>query len=88
MRVGGTIVQYYVKVVPTTYSYLNGQTIETNQYSVTDHETTVEEKQGRVLPGTVAKMSYISLRVARSTFSKRAQGQLRSLNRRKNGATL
>ncbi|ESO12742.1 hypothetical protein HELRODRAFT_105492 [Helobdella robusta] len=32
-----TMFHYYVKVVPTTYSKLNGETIYTNQYSVTKH---------------------------------------------------
>lgn len=28
---------YYVKVVPTTYKFLGGKTLQTNQYSVTEH---------------------------------------------------
>ncbi|XP_071966269.1 endoplasmic reticulum-Golgi intermediate compartment protein 3-like isoform X1 [Antedon mediterranea] len=38
---GSTMYQYYVKVVPTTYTNLNGQTTRTNQYSVTKHEKQV-----------------------------------------------
>ena len=29
--------QYFVKVVPTTYTSSGGRTLETNQYSVTQH---------------------------------------------------
>jgi len=47
----GTIFQYYVKVVPTRFTDLSGEVINTNQFSVTDHETKVEKKHGRGLPG-------------------------------------
>jgi len=34
---GNSLTQYFVKVVPTTYTDLSGQTIVSNQYSVTQH---------------------------------------------------
>ena len=34
--------QYYFQVVPTTYKFLNGTVIQTNQYSVTEHLRHVE----------------------------------------------
>lgn len=51
ITVGGGIFQYYVKVVPTTYKYLDGKVVDTNQFSVTEHVTTVKAKQGQGLPG-------------------------------------
>ena len=43
--------QYYVKVVPTVYSYLDGSTREVWQYSVTEHVRHVTPGSGRGLPG-------------------------------------
>ena len=43
--------QYYVKVVPTIYSYLDGSTREVWQYSVTEHVRHVTPGSGRGLPG-------------------------------------
>jgi endoplasmic reticulum-Golgi intermediate compartment protein 3 len=43
--------QYYFQIVPTTYKYLDGRTIETNQYSVTEHMRHVSPGSGRGLPG-------------------------------------
>jgi endoplasmic reticulum-Golgi intermediate compartment protein 3 len=40
-----------LQVVPTLYRYLNGTTIETNQYSVTEHMRHVTPGSGRGLPG-------------------------------------
>ena len=42
--------QYFVKVVPTTYKYLNGTTLRTNQFSSTEHFRKLEGLQ-RGLPG-------------------------------------
>jgi len=39
---GASMVQYFVKVVPTTYTFLNNESIVTNQYSVTEHNHHVE----------------------------------------------
>ncbi|CAB9521682.1 reticulum-Golgi intermediate compartment protein 3 [Seminavis robusta] len=43
--------QYYFQVVPTLYKFLNGTTIQTNQYSVTEHLRHVNPGTGRGLPG-------------------------------------
>jgi len=43
--------QYYIQVVPTLYKFLNGTTIQTNQYSVTEHMRHVNPGSGRGLPG-------------------------------------
>jgi hypothetical protein len=48
---GAHIYQYFVKVVPTTYKYLNGTQIETNQFSVTEHVTNIKAREGHGLPG-------------------------------------
>jgi len=39
---GASMVQYFVKVVPTTYTFLDNTSIITNQYSVTEHNHHVE----------------------------------------------
>jgi len=39
---GASMVQYFVKVVPTTYTFLNNESVVTNQYSVTEHNHHVE----------------------------------------------
>jgi hypothetical protein len=45
--------QYFVKVVPTRFKYLNGTIFATNQFSVTQYERNVGDKLGQVgLPGT------------------------------------
>lgn len=43
--------QYYIKVVPTKYKKLDGQVIESNQYSVTEHKSHLAPGSGRGLPG-------------------------------------
>jgi len=43
--------QYYIQVVPTLYRFLNGSTIQTNQFSVTEHMRHVNPGSGRGLPG-------------------------------------
>mmetsp|Transcript_17742 Transcript_17742/g.25041 ORF Transcript_17742/g.25041 Transcript_17742/m.25041 type:complete len:438 (+) Transcript_17742:165-1478(+) len=43
--------QYYIQVVPTTYKFLNGTIIQTNQYSVTEHMRHVSPGSNRGLPG-------------------------------------
>ncbi len=42
---------YYVKVVPTRYEYLYGSTVETNQFSVTEHFRPIGGREGQGLPG-------------------------------------
>lgn len=49
---GSYMYQYYLKVVPTRYEKLNGQSINTNQYSVATHKKPVTQKLGdNGLPG-------------------------------------
>jgi endoplasmic reticulum-Golgi intermediate compartment protein 3 len=43
--------QYYFQIVPTTYKFLDGRTITTNQYSVTEHMRHLSPGSGRGLPG-------------------------------------
>lgn len=43
--------QYYLKIVPTVYTYLDGSTREVWQYSVTEHVRHVTPGSGRGLPG-------------------------------------
>ena len=43
--------QYYVKVVPTKYRYLSGEEVESNQYSVTEHNRHLAPGSGRGVPG-------------------------------------
>jgi len=39
---GASMVQYFVKVVPTTYTFLDNESLSTNQYSVTEHNHHVD----------------------------------------------
>lgn len=50
-NVGAAMYMYYNKVVPTSYSYLDGRTVDTNQFSVTEHFRPVAKRQGQGLPG-------------------------------------
>ncbi|KAL7528400.1 hypothetical protein ACHAXR_002429, partial [Thalassiosira sp. AJA248-18] len=43
--------QYYLQVVPTVFRFLNGTTIDTFQYSVTEHTRHVDPGSNRGLPG-------------------------------------
>ena len=43
--------QYYFQIVPTLVKYQNGTSIQTNQYSVTEHMRHVSPGSGRGLPG-------------------------------------
>lgn len=44
--------QYYIKIVPTMYVKLNGETIHTNQFSVTRHSKSVSVVSGESgMPG-------------------------------------
>ncbi|EFA85803.1 endoplasmic reticulum-golgi intermediate compartment protein 3 [Heterostelium album PN500] len=51
--VGSGMFQYYVKIVPTIYEGLNGNLINTNQYSVTEHYRLLAKKGEEMtgLPG-------------------------------------
>lgn len=43
--------QYFIKVVPTVYTDVRGNKIQTNQFSVTEHFRTIEFGTARALPG-------------------------------------
>jgi len=43
--------QYYVQVVPTEFRFINGTSIRSNQYSVTEHTRHVSPGSNRGLPG-------------------------------------
>ena len=44
--------QYFIKIVPTTYTKVDGETLYTNQYSVTKHyKSTTSGLGDRGLPG-------------------------------------
>lgn len=46
-----TMYQYFVKVVPTIYESLSGESINTNQFSVTEHSRALEQGSDHGLPG-------------------------------------
>lgn len=51
---GAVLFHYYVKVVPSTYVFLNGTELRTNQYSVTKHRRVIRnlmDGSGHQLPG-------------------------------------
>eukprot|EP00033_Pygsuia_biforma_P000987 GCRY01001131.1.p1 GENE.GCRY01001131.1~~GCRY01001131.1.p1 ORF type:complete len:375 (-),score=59.55 GCRY01001131.1:102-1226(-) len=49
---GNMMYQYYLEIVPTTYVFNDGITIETNQYSKTETQRVVDQKRGSYgLPG-------------------------------------
>ncbi|ERM94188.1 hypothetical protein AMTRI_Chr04g188610 [Amborella trichopoda] len=43
--------QYFIKVVPTVYTDIKGNTIQSNQFSVTEHFRNSEFGHGQTLPG-------------------------------------
>ncbi|KAL3617267.1 hypothetical protein CASFOL_038812 [Castilleja foliolosa] len=45
------VYQYFIKVVPTVHTNIRGYTIESNQFSVTEHYKSSEEDHFRSLPG-------------------------------------
>jgi hypothetical protein len=52
---GATLFHYYVKIVPSTYIFLNNTELRTNQYSVTKHKKIIQnifDGNGHQLPGT------------------------------------
>jgi len=48
---GAGMYQYFVKVVPTIYESLNGNTLSTNQFSVTEHFKSLGGESSHGLPG-------------------------------------
>lgn len=55
--------QYYIQIVPTLYKFLNGTSIQTNQFSVTEHQRLVYPGTGRGLPGVFFFYEVSSLHV-------------------------
>ena len=52
LRNGSGVFQYFVKVVPTTYHFAHGETVDSHQYSVTDQfKSAHDPSKGFVLPG-------------------------------------
>ena len=52
---GAVLFHYYVKIVPSTYVYLNGTELRTNQYSVTKHRKVIQnaaDPNNHQIPGT------------------------------------
>ena len=60
--------QYYVKIVPTKYSYINGQEVRSNQYSVTEHMRHLAPGSGRGIPGVYF---YYQVSPLHATFEER-----------------
>jgi len=48
---GSAMFKYFVKIVPTIYESLDGNTINTNQFSVTEHIKPLRDQQEGGLPG-------------------------------------
>ena len=56
--------KYFVSVVPTRYIYLNGRSVTTFQYSVTEHETNTRGANGRVsFPGVILSYDFSPIAV-------------------------
>jgi hypothetical protein len=54
--------QYFIKVVPTIYTYLNGSSILTNQFSVTNHSKRLYQRSDG-LPGVFFRYDITPMRV-------------------------
>jgi len=48
---GAGMYQYFVKIVPTTYKSLDGNILNTNQFSVTEHFKSLQGESSHGLPG-------------------------------------
>lgn len=48
---GYGMLQFYLQIIPTTFQFLNGTSIKTFQYSVTEHTRHVDPGSNRGLPG-------------------------------------
>lgn len=69
---GSGLYRYYIKVVPTTYHTYDGQLIQTNQYSVTQHFKPTDFKSGSFsIPGVffVYEMSPIAVTLRETSTS-------------------
>jgi hypothetical protein len=63
--------QYYVKIVPTIYRFVDGREVETNQYSVTEHIRHLAPGSGRGIPGVYF---YYELSPMQVLFEERRMG--------------
>ncbi|EGD79796.1 intermediate compartment protein 3 [Salpingoeca rosetta] len=71
-KLGATMYQYYVKIVPTRYRKARGQELNTNQYSVTMHQRHIDHKAGQTgLPGmfVMFEISPILVQLSERTHS-------------------
>lgn len=76
---GTGMYQYYAKVVPTDYVYRDGSTVETNQYSVTDHFRKIESARARGLPGIYVYYDLSPIKVKIVEEGSRLSGFLTSM---------
>jgi hypothetical protein len=60
--------QYYVKIVPTVYKTVSGQSIVSNQYAVTEHLRHLSPGSGRGFPGLYF---YYEISPIQATFEER-----------------
>jgi hypothetical protein len=49
----GGLFQYFVQLVPTAFTHLNGTRVESNQYAVTDHVRLIDGDGDQGLPGVL-----------------------------------
>ena len=56
---GSAMYQYFVKIVPTIYESLDGNVINTNQFSVTEHTRMLPPGDKSGLPGTGSTLSLL-----------------------------
>lgn len=68
----GSMYQYFVKIVPTIYRKLNGEVVNTNQFSVTKHKRVVRQVSGEHgLPGVFVLYEFSPM-VVQYTESRRS----------------
>ena len=65
--------QYYIKVVPTSYTTLGRPTVESNQYSVTEHARHLSPASDRGLPGVYF---YYEISPVSAAFEEKRTGSL------------
>ncbi|CAH0480788.1 unnamed protein product [Peronospora belbahrii] len=58
------VYKYFVSIVPTRYIYLNGRSVTTFQYSVTEHETISQGPNGHIsFPGVIFSYEFSPIAV-------------------------
>ncbi len=50
---GAAVARYFLKVVPTTYEFLSGKVVHTNQFSVTQYFKPIDTAAERFVPPTI-----------------------------------